>query len=133
MRSASILATLPLAALAAPSIQARAPLHIPRTTELVEGKYIVKMKSGADVSTMTALNVAPERVFKKFGGFAASLTPEMVEELRNHSDVCDLFPAHKHVSNYLMLTCHTKNRLRTSSRMPSSGSARRLSPTPRGV
>ncbi|EMR63944.1 putative subtilisin-like serine protease pr1a protein [Eutypa lata UCREL1] len=87
MRSASILATLPLAALAAPSIQARAPLHIPRTTELVEGKYIVKMKSRADVSTMTALNVAPERVFKKFGGFAASLTPEMVEELRNHSDV----------------------------------------------
>ena len=48
MRSATLLALLPLA-MAAPSMKrdSPAPLIAPRGAQLVEGKYIIKMKSDA--------------------------------------------------------------------------------------
>jgi subtilisin family serine protease len=88
MRSAALLAALPFV-LAAP--HKRAPLHIPRGVELIEGHYIVKFKEqSSDVAASAAVQsivAQADSVFETFGGFAASLTDEEVETLRNSPSV----------------------------------------------
>ncbi|RYP62611.1 hypothetical protein DL771_009654 [Monosporascus sp. 5C6A] len=95
MRSATLLALLPLA-MAAPGGVKRdspAPLVKPRGAEIVEGKYIVKMKdtvSTASVDSAVASVAADaDYVYKngKFQGFASSLTDAEVEALQNDPNV----------------------------------------------
>lgn len=89
MRAATLLATLPLAALAAPS--KRAPLLTPRGADLIEGKYIVMMKPGASSKVVSAgisaIAADADHVFSRLSGFTASLTTEEVEALRNNPNV----------------------------------------------
>lgn len=80
MRTATVLSLLPLA-LAAPSVH-RAPLVVPRGT-VVEGKYIVKMKTGVDTAIgIQSIAAKADRVFKRLGAFAATLTEAEVELLQ---------------------------------------------------
>jgi subtilisin family serine protease len=90
MRASVLLAILPLA-LAAP--QKRAPLVIPRDAELIQGKYIVKLKESSGDFTTQADNVISsiaadaDLVYENFGGFAATLTKEEIEALRSNPAV----------------------------------------------
>ncbi|KAI1811322.1 peptidase S8/S53 domain-containing protein [Poronia punctata] len=93
MRSAAILAALPLV-LAAPSKRASpAPLVKPRNAEIIDGKYIVKMKSTIGVQALEShkslISAKADYTYKshKFVGFAASLTADEVEKLQNSADV----------------------------------------------
>ncbi len=94
MRSATILAALPLA-LAVPSKRASpAPLLKPRNANVIEGKYIVKMKSSSSSievleahKSLVSSNVDYTFNSNKFAGFAASMTDEEVEALQNMPDV----------------------------------------------
>ncbi|KAF5005491.1 hypothetical protein FDECE_8069 [Fusarium decemcellulare] len=92
MRSATLLALLPLA-FAAPSKRAEpAPILRPRGSKLVEGKFIVKMKSGvqtASVSTaVSSIEADADYTYSKsFTGFAASLKEGELEKLRNDPNV----------------------------------------------
>ncbi|KAI0180665.1 peptidase S8/S53 domain-containing protein [Hypoxylon sp. FL1284] len=93
MRTATALALLPLA-LAAPSKRASpAPVIKPRGAQLVDGKYIVKMKAGAKAdSVQTSIqSVSSDADFvynsSKFKGFAGSLSAEELEALKNNDDV----------------------------------------------
>ncbi|TRX94902.1 hypothetical protein FHL15_004363 [Xylaria flabelliformis] len=93
MRSAVIFATLPLA-LAAPSKRSSpAPLLKPRNSDVIEGKYIVKMKSSSGVQILEAhKNMVASKVdytynSNQFTGFAASMTAEEVEALQDMPDV----------------------------------------------
>ncbi|KAI0541049.1 peptidase S8/S53 domain-containing protein [Xylaria digitata] len=92
MRSATLLSLVPLA-LAAPSRRSSpAPLHVPRSTgsNLIEGKYIVKLYDDAVTTSLhTAVAAEPDHVYNVAGfkGFASSLTPEEIESLQNHPDV----------------------------------------------
>ncbi|KAI0546232.1 subtilisin-like protease PR1K [Xylaria curta] len=93
MRSAVIFAALPLA-LAAPSKRSSpAPLLKPRNGDVIEGKYIVKMKSNSGVhileahKNMVASNVDYTYNSNQFTGFATSMTTEEVEALQNMPDV----------------------------------------------
>ncbi|KAI9897998.1 hypothetical protein N3K66_006358 [Trichothecium roseum] len=95
MRSAALLALLPLA-LAAPSTAAKrdspAPVMVPRNSELVEGKYIVRMKKD---SPKTAVSSAVSKIAASadytyasgFSGFAASLSKEELKSLQNDPQV----------------------------------------------
>ncbi|KAI0527876.1 subtilisin-like protease PR1K [Xylaria bambusicola] len=93
MRSAAIIAALPLA-LAAPSKRASpAPLLKPRSGDIIEGKYIVKMRAGSDVSileshkSLVANKVDYTYNSHKFTGFAVSMTEEEVKALQDMPDV----------------------------------------------
>jgi subtilisin family serine protease len=90
MRSATLLALLPLAMAAPNAIERRdtpAPVLKPRGAQLVEGKYIIKMKSGS-ISTATASAIqsitadADYTYSNRFNGFAASLTSAELEAMR---------------------------------------------------
>jgi hypothetical protein len=97
MHAIALLSLLPLA-LGAPT--KRAPLYIPEDAELLEGKYIIKLKS-PEVgiastasakklieSTVDKIDADADYVYEKIGGFAASLTEEEVEALRSNPNVC---------------------------------------------
>ncbi|KAF5678661.1 putative endopeptidase K [Fusarium heterosporum] len=92
MRSATLLALLPFA-LAAPSRRAEpAPVLRPRGVKLVDGKYIVKMKSGmrtASVSaTVSSIEADADYTYSKsFNGFAASLKDAEIEKLKHDPNV----------------------------------------------
>ncbi|KAI5860521.1 peptidase S8/S53 domain-containing protein [Durotheca rogersii] len=93
MLSATLLALLPLA-LAAPSKRAQpAPILRPRGAQVIEGKYIIKMKAEADdasvQSSIQSFATNADFVYNsnKFRGFASSLSPEEVETLQNNDDV----------------------------------------------
>ncbi|KAI0097066.1 subtilisin-like protein [Daldinia grandis] len=93
MRTATALALLPLA-LAAPSKRATPALVIkPRGAQLVDGKYIVKMKADAKAESIQSSiqSVASDADFvyntNKFKGFASSLSEEELEALKNNADV----------------------------------------------
>ncbi|KAI1504230.1 peptidase S8/S53 domain-containing protein [Biscogniauxia marginata] len=93
MRSAAALALLPLA-LAAPSKRSSpAPVIKPRGAQLVDGKYIVKMKKEAEIgaleSSIQAIASDADYTYKSnhFSGFASSLTDEELESLKNNPDV----------------------------------------------
>ncbi|KND91783.1 Cuticle-degrading protease [Tolypocladium ophioglossoides CBS 100239] len=92
MRAATLLALLPLA-IAAPSKRASpAPVIVLRNAQLVEGKFIIKMK---DQVKTTSVSTAVEGIAANadytyshsFNGFAASLSPEELEKLRGNPDV----------------------------------------------
>ncbi|KAI0127602.1 subtilase [Xylariales sp. AK1849] len=93
MRTATVLGLLPFA-LAAPSRRAQpAPLLKPRGAQLVEGKYIVKLKGdakpGALSSAMSTLSTDADYVYNsgKFTGFSSGLTPEELEALQNDDSI----------------------------------------------
>ncbi|KAG9251336.1 cephalosporin C acetylhydrolase [Emericellopsis atlantica] len=95
MRSATLLALLPLA-LAAPSMTKRespAPLIVPRDADVVKDKFIVKFKD--DIMSTNAVGAAIASIkadadyqySKAFRGFAATLTADELENLRNDPTV----------------------------------------------
>ncbi|KAI1485277.1 peptidase S8/S53 domain-containing protein [Biscogniauxia mediterranea] len=93
MRSVAALALLPLA-LAAPSKRSSpAPVVKPRGAQLIDGKYIVKMKKEAQVGALESSiqGIAGDADFTytstHFSGFASSLTDEELESLKNNPDV----------------------------------------------
>ncbi|KAI1828383.1 subtilisin-like protease PR1K [Xylaria intraflava] len=92
MRSAAVLATIPLA-LAAPSAKraSPAPLLTPRNAEVIQGKYIVKLKTGSDSleAHTNLISSKTDHTYSAgtFSGFAASLTAEEIETLQNMPDV----------------------------------------------
>lgn len=97
MRSATLLALLPMA-MAAPSTTKRsspAPLITPRGADLVEGKYIVRMNkdsvSTAVSSAVSSIAASADYTYAKaFSGFAASLTEKELEALRNDPNVAEI-------------------------------------------
>ncbi|OTA61977.1 hypothetical protein K449DRAFT_58666 [Hypoxylon sp. EC38] len=93
MRTVTALALLPLA-LAAPSKRtAPAPVIKPRGSQLIDGKYIVKLKADANPESLQSSiqSVSSDADFvynsNKFKGFASSLSPEELEALKNNADV----------------------------------------------
>ncbi|POR39763.1 Cuticle-degrading protease [Tolypocladium paradoxum] len=92
MRAATLLALLPLA-IAAPAKRASpAPVIVPRNAQLVEGKYIVKMKDQVKSESMHAAieDIAANADYTyshSFNGFAASLSDEELKNLRDNPDV----------------------------------------------
>ncbi|KAK7946143.1 peptidase S8/S53 domain-containing protein [Apiospora aurea] len=94
MRTATLIALLPLA-LAAPSTKRAQPAPVikPRGATLVDGKYIVKMKSGVKSdsmsTTMSSFAANAEHVYNtgKFNGFASALTPEELKTLQDDENV----------------------------------------------
>ncbi|KAI0880348.1 subtilisin-like protein [Annulohypoxylon maeteangense] len=94
MRTAAFLfSLLPLAA-AAPAKRAEpAPLIKPRGSQLVEGKYIVKLYENAAISAlddaMSNFEGDADHVYnvQGFKGFASALTADSLEKLQNHPDV----------------------------------------------
>ncbi|KAI1071584.1 hypothetical protein NW752_001727 [Fusarium irregulare] len=96
MRSATLLALLPFA-LAAPSSSVSrraepAPVIRPRGVKLVDGKYIVKMKSGVQAAsvdnTVSTLQANADYTYtKSFRGFAGSLKDDEIEKLKHDPNV----------------------------------------------
>ncbi|KAH8172242.1 subtilase family protein [Sarocladium implicatum] len=97
MHAAALLALLPMA-MAAPQAQAPAkrdspaPLIVPRGVELIEGKYIVKMKSDSVTAAVSSAiskiaSVADYTYSRKFNGFAGSLSDKEVQSLRDDPNV----------------------------------------------
>lgn len=94
MKVSTLLAILPLA-MAAPAPAKRsfpAPVLVPRGAQLVEGKYIIKMKTkagGASVSSaISSITADADHTYThSFHGFAASLTPQELETLRGDPNV----------------------------------------------
>ena len=88
MKLSVVLALLPLA-MALP-----APLLVPRAGSPIPGKYIVKLKNeNLENLINTALKLLkkdPAHVYKfgNFGGFAAEISDDIVELLRNFPGVC---------------------------------------------
>ncbi|KAH9983982.1 hypothetical protein F4779DRAFT_624488, partial [Xylariaceae sp. FL0662B] len=92
MRSAAFLSLLSLA-FAAPTKRAEpAPLLKPRGSQLIEGKYIVKLYDNSAISaledTMSIFTADADHVYnvEGFKGFAASLTAEDLETIKSHPD-----------------------------------------------
>ncbi|KAI1773885.1 subtilisin-like protein [Hypoxylon cercidicola] len=93
MRTAFLLSLLPLA-FAAPAKRAEpAPLLKPRGSQLVEGKYIVKLYENSAISAledaMSAFEGDADHVYnvEGFKGFASALTAADLERLQGHPDV----------------------------------------------
>ncbi|KAI1451337.1 subtilisin-like protein [Annulohypoxylon moriforme] len=94
MRTAALLFSLLPLALAAPAKRAApAPLIKPRGSQLVEGKYIVKLYENSAISaledTMGNFEGDADHVYnvEGFKGFASALTADALEKLQNHPDV----------------------------------------------
>ncbi|KAH9987999.1 peptidase S8/S53 domain-containing protein [Xylariaceae sp. FL0662B] len=94
MRTATLLSLLPLA-LAAPSAKRAQPTPIirSRAAQLVDGKYIVKMKADAQAGSLESSikAVASDADFvynsNKFKGFASSLADDELQALRDDPNV----------------------------------------------
>lgn len=105
MRVSSLLAFLPLA-MAVPSRRSSpAPVLVPRGAQVLEGKYIVKMRTEAHVSAVeSAISGvsagADHRYSHSFSGFAAALTPGELEILKNDPNVSSIFYRKLHESEY---------------------------------
>jgi hypothetical protein len=110
MKLSVLLALLPLA-LAAP-----APVIVPRAGAPIPGRYIVKMKNqNLQQLIDTALKLLkkdPAHVygFGNFGGFAADMSDDIVQLIRNLPGVRDYRPS----EDQLLIL----NRLNTLSRTP---------------
>ncbi|KAI1205306.1 subtilisin-like protein [Annulohypoxylon truncatum] len=94
MRTAALFFSLLPLAWAAPAKRAApAPLIKPRGSQLVEGKYIVKLYENSAISaledTMTNFEGDADHVYnvEGFKGFASALTADALETLQNHPDV----------------------------------------------
>ncbi|KAM0266885.1 hypothetical protein ACHAPA_006454 [Fusarium lateritium] len=93
MRLSILSATVLIAGSAAASVQKRAPL-ITRDETGIDGKYIVMMKPASSVKTTArvksaakSVDVEPDMVFDKLGGFSATLSDKEVDDLRNDPNV----------------------------------------------
>ncbi|KAI1075303.1 peptidase S8/S53 domain-containing protein [Whalleya microplaca] len=94
MRTAALLSLLPLV-LAAPSAKRAQPAPVikPRAAQLIDGKYIVKMKADAQAgsleSSIKAVTSDADFVYNSnsFKGFASSLTADELESLQNDPNV----------------------------------------------
>ena len=97
MHAATLLALLPMA-LAAPQAHTQAkrespaPLIVPRGVELIEGKYIVKMKDDTVTAAVSSAvskiaSVADYTYSRKFNGFAGSLSEKEVKDLQDDPNV----------------------------------------------
>ena len=82
------LATLLPLALAAPVIQ-------PRGVQLIPGNYIVKLKAGASESTLQdairhVKTGSTKHIYRagRFKGFAAQLSPQVLDTVSKLSEVC---------------------------------------------
>lgn len=85
MRTTALIAALPLAA-AAPA--QRAPLLASESAEIIDGSYIVKLKSSEGFNAAVSSLVAnADSVFPNLSSFAATLTEEEVETLRSDPSV----------------------------------------------
>lgn len=98
MRTTALLSASALATAAA----ARAPLKTPEGADIIEGKYVVMMKNSPQISSTGSIQSAvdsvaagADHVYKKLGGFAASLTEDEVEALRDDPNVSNAF-RHNH-------------------------------------
>lgn len=94
MLLSTLSATVLLAGSAAASVHKRAPL-ITRDETGIDGKYIVMMKPASSVKTTArvksaakSVDVKPDMVFDKLGGFSATLSDKEVDDLRNDPNVC---------------------------------------------
>ena len=94
MRASTLLALIPMAMAAPSSVKRDAPAAViaPRNAQLVESHYIVRMKkdsvSTAVSSAISAIAADADFTYTKgFSGFAATLTEEELETLRNNPSV----------------------------------------------
>jgi hypothetical protein len=92
MKVSTLLAILPLAMAAPAKRSFPAPVLVPRGAQVVEGKYIIKMKSDAGIASVTSaissiVADADHTYEHSFHGFAASLTPQELEKLRGDPNV----------------------------------------------
>lgn len=95
MKVSALLALLPLlpVAVAAPTKRASpAPVLVPRGARLVEGKYIIKMKGDSNIQSVNAaissIRASADHTYShSFNGFAASLSPKELEQLRQDPSV----------------------------------------------
>jgi subtilisin family serine protease len=92
MRAATLLALLPLAAAAPARRSSPAPIIRARDAQLVEGKYIVRMKSDSIQASVTSAisSIAADADYtysKSFNGFAASLSESELKALQADPNV----------------------------------------------
>lgn len=95
MRASTLLALVPLAA-AAPSVRHPAPVLVPRGGNHIDGQYIVRMKkdsiSTAVESAISSIAAGADYTYQRgFSGFAAKLTDEELEKLKNDPSVCNSY------------------------------------------
>lgn len=122
MKVSTLLAILPLAMAAPAKRSFPAPVLVPRGAQLVEGKYIIKMKTaagGASVtSAISSITADADHTYThSFHGFAASLTPQELETLRGDPNV-----SKSAFTDYTAAVCDSNdvsNRSTSLSRMPS--------------
>ncbi|KID64093.1 Proteinase T [Metarhizium brunneum] len=91
MKGSTLLAILPLAMAAPAKRSFPAPVLVPRGAELIEGKYIIKMKAKAEVSAVSSAisSIAAEAdyTYNDWNGFVATLTPEELQKLTDDPNV----------------------------------------------
>jgi hypothetical protein len=83
--------TLASLALSHPTIKRAEPAALLEPQgEIIPGKYIVRMKDTADISTFATYEALHTYNSKGFKGFAAELDNEKLETIRNNPDVSAL-------------------------------------------
>lgn len=92
MKISTLLALLPLAMAAPAKRDSPAPVVVPRGVRLVDGKYIVKMKGESSIqsvsSALSSIKAHADHTYThSFHGFAASLSPDELEKLRQDPNV----------------------------------------------
>ncbi|KHN98377.1 subtilisin-like protease [Metarhizium album ARSEF 1941] len=92
MKVSTLLAALPVAMAAPAKRSFPAPVLVPRDAQLIEGKYIVKMKTDARLasvpSAISSIAADADHTYSQFfHGFAASLTADELAKLRSDPNV----------------------------------------------
>ncbi|OAQ71883.1 subtilisin-like protease [Purpureocillium lilacinum] len=91
MRAATLLALFPFTFASPTKRSSPAPVLIPQNAKVIDGKYIVKMRSGENIAVSAAvksITAHADYIYShSFHGFAASLTKEEVEKLQNSPHV----------------------------------------------